>query len=606
MHWLRKKCYEISQLLSFRTKLIIIIVVCLALPMMFSMGNIIYTSSNVVKNQTIKSEEYNVELANVYLKRTVDTIIQTMNYIHFDEQITSVLNEGLHQSIPPRAFLDINSKLNHLTRNSNIKISIHPVNKNKYFANQQYRGEYENEKVNDLANIMDNTYAFQVYWFNALDLIKGRTEGQQVNQHDQIILIGRRMTNYNGQTTAHMFAGIDKFGVDEILSSVVAGVEREMILLDEKGTILYDENVENIGQSFRYFEEMKEGKTATFINQDGDNYLCVYKKLSYANWTLVSFMPYQKAVDELGKTYTVNLYIVVIALIFLVFVLLYSVTKYTQPIDKLARVAKEIETGNLQIRSNIRRNDEIGRLGLAFDLMLDRIEEMIRQITTEQRMKRKAEMAVLQARIKPHFIFNVLNTIRIQMVKKGDLDNSRLITSFTKFLRSVYKDDEFITLQEEVEYTINYLNLVNSMRQHPIDIQLNLMPETLTVMVPRFFLQPIVENTCKHGLRNQHGIVFIDSFVDADNIVISISDNGIGMNRDELQRLKNNVFENEGDTNNDNGKFGIGIKNVVDRMKLIYGEDLKMSLEGELNKGMKIVFSVLEKGREDHHEGNSR
>ncbi|WP_062049870.1 sensor histidine kinase [Bacillus sp. JCM 19034] len=338
--------------------------------------------------------------------------------------------------------------------------------------------------------------------------------------------------------------------------------------------------------------------------------MCI--SFSFGDWTIVSTMPYHAAIDELGNAFTVNIYIVTIALILLIFILLFVVNRYLQPIQNLANVAEEIDTGNLDVRSKIRRNDEIGRLSVAFDSMLDRIQDMIQQVKLEQRMKRKADMAVLQAKIKPHFIFNVLNTLRIQVLKRKDEQSAALILSFGKFLRSVYKGEETITLEQELNHIIDYIHVINAMRKNPIESYIELSDDTKHVKVPRFFIQPIVENACKHGIQHYTGCITVYSYVEGENIIVEVCDDGIGMQKEELDKLRASLLSDKQQIlqsylNAPEREFGIGLKNVFERMTLIYGEAFLMKIESQYKSGFKVRFQFPSiDSTEVDDEGSSR
>ncbi|MFA9558247.1 sensor histidine kinase [Evansella sp. AB-rgal1] len=589
------KGFKIIDKISFRKKLLFVIILCMSFPILFSMGNTIYTSSKVVQTQTIENETYSLEIGNLYVNKMLDDILQVMNYIHFDSEIKSILNRSIHAPIPPRAYLDVNSKLDYFTRNSNINIYIIPKegeqNGQQHFVNQNYRGKVDIDIARERSSILDELYTFEVHSFNALDLER---DNQVLAPMDQMVLLGRRLIDYNNKTTAYMFAGVNKSEMDKILSSKDINYSRSIVLLDEEGKVLYDESMELVGKEFPYYHEINPNDYR-FIEENGNKYLMIHRQMEFSDWSLVSFMSYDEATAPLTKAYTMNLYILGAALFILIISLLFIVNKFTRPIGDLAEIAQEIEKGNLDIRSNIRRNDEIGGLALAFDLMLDQIQEMIKRVKVEQMMKRQAEMEILQSKIKPHFIFNILNTIRIKSLKSGDTETSRLIVSFNKFLRNTYRGEEWITLDEEVKYTMDYLDLINSMRKNPIKVHLHLSSTSLETTVPRFFIQPIVENTCKHGIISEAGNVYLKSSEEGNFVVVSIQDDGCGMDKDRLQMLqkhltldKRNIINNY--LQKEEKLFGIGLKNIYDRMRLYYGSKFTMNIESELHTGMTVTF----------------
>ncbi|GAE32162.1 two-component sensor kinase yesM [Halalkalibacter hemicellulosilyticusJCM 9152] len=607
---IKEKMYEIKKAISFRQKLLLIIFVFMALPILFSMGNIIVTSLNVVKEQTIKSEEYNLELADVYFSKLVDDVIQSMNYVHFDSEIRSTLNRGLQEPIPPRAFLDINAKLDHITRNSYIRMAILPAKGEYYFSNTSFNGSFEYDQLEPWFEKLESISTYQVYRFLAKELHDAREPGHFLYQNDQVIVLGRKLTNYRGETTAYIFAGVNKIALDQLTKNLAE--DRTIFLLDENGSVLYDDSDILISQPFPYLKQMDEQDSYFIIDSADDDYLLVYQPFSNGDWTIVSAMPYHTAIDELGNAFTFNVYMLTMALILLVIILLFVVNRYLQPIGNLATIAKEIDAGNLMVRSNIRRNDEIGRLSMAFDLMLDRIQDALGQVKLEQRMKRKAEMAVLQSKIKPHFIFNVLSTLRIQVLKNNDEQSADLILSFGKFLRSVYKGDESISLEKEVEHMTNYIDVINSMRQHPIKLHTHISYEAKNVIVPRFFIQPVVENACKHGIQNYSGSITITAYVKGGYVFVNVQDDGVGMDETDLNTLQSSFEYDKKQMiatylKEPRKEFGIGLKNVYERMTLIYGDRFELHIQSKRKKGLTVLFRFPANTKmEVEDEGSSR
>ncbi|WP_413375817.1 cache domain-containing sensor histidine kinase [Alkalihalobacillus sp. 1P02AB] len=597
MRFIKKKNLKISDKFSFKHKLLIIIILCISFPILFSMGSVIYTSSNIMKSQTIENENYSLEIGNLYINKTISDIIQIMNYILFDDEIKSILNKSLHEPIKPSSFLEVNSKLDHLTRNSNINLYIIPTQGEQYFVNKNYRDKVDLDVARERFAILEKMHTFKVHSFTSLEL---ELEGKDINQDEQMFLLGRRLINYNNQTTAYIFAGINKNEIDKLLSSSEKNENRNIFLLDETGRVLYDEKMDIIGDEFTRFSELNKNNSV-FIYEDGNDYLMSHRDIGFANKSLVSLTLYNEATAALGKAYTINIYLLGAAFVLLIVTLFIVVSKFTQPIGKLAGIAKEIEEGNLDVRSNIDRKDEIGRLGVAFDLMLDKIQDMIYQVKVEQSIKRKKEIEILQAKIKPHFIFNILNTIRIRMIKNGDTETSSLIVSFSKFLRNTYRGEEWITLHEEVNYTLDYLNLINFMRKQNIEVHLNLSSSTLGVMVPRFFIQPIVENSCKHGFLNQLGNIEINTREEENYVIVIVQDDGLGIDESRLKLLQDHLNLNKQNIvskylRDDEKMFGIGLKNIYERMRLIYGDQLSMKIESKSNRGTVVTFRLPIKG----------
>jgi two-component system sensor histidine kinase YesM len=244
--------------------------------------------------------------------------------------------------------------------------------------------------------------------------------------------------------------------------------------------------------------------------------------------------------------------------------------------------------------------------------MLDRIESMFEQITMEQTKKRRAELEMLQAQINPHFMFNLLNSIRMNILIQGDKENAELIASLSSLLRmTINRDNEFIPLQEEVDTVNHYIRLMNFRHANQVRLEVHFENGCEQAKVPRFVIQPLIENAIIHGFEQFDGEIFIDAIrireAGADDVLISVRDNGIGMTEDKLQELRAKV-ERDQETQ-DHGKkgfSGIGVQNVFQRLRLIYGRQVQLDIASEPDVGTKITIRFpLEYERVGEHCADS-
>ncbi|MNJ54037.1 Sensor histidine kinase YehU [compost metagenome] len=258
-----------------------------------------------------------------------------------------------------------------------------------------------------------------------------------------------------------------------------------------------------------------------------------------------------------------------------------------------------MQRGNLEERSGIRGNDEIGRLGWLFDQMLDRVKEMIAEVSDTQARKRKAELKMLQAQINPHFLFNVLNSIRMKIMKRGDLESGKMIGSLSILLRmTISREEDEIYLHEEIDLISHYVSLMNLRQKEEVELVLDIAPEAFLVKVPRFFLQPIVENAMIHGLSQQAGLIRIQAIRDGRQLIVRVEDDGGGMDSHQLECITHKLELSATDLkllNNSetSGHFsGIGLANVVERMRMFCGEGFSIHVRSEPGTGTVIEMFI--------------
>jgi two-component system, sensor histidine kinase YesM len=269
----------------------------------------------------------------------------------------------------------------------------------------------------------------------------------------------------------------------------------------------------------------------------------------------------------------------------------------------LGHIATKVQSGKLNVRADIQSQDEIGRLSHSFNQMLDHINEMINEITETQARKRQAELAMLQAQINPHFLFNVLNSIRMKVMRKGDDESAEMISSLSKLLRmTIDKDKGMIPLQEEVEIVNDFVKLMNMRQREKVRLLIDVSAKANAEMIPRFILQPIIENSMIHGLNQCAGKISLKAYSNDQCFFIIIKDNGQGMNEETLKQVRKSLtFQAEASLAiHINGFSNLGISNVYERMRMTFGDTFNMDIESVEGLGTKVVMCVSRGGKKSN------
>ena len=269
-------------------------------------------------------------------------------------------------------------------------------------------------------------------------------------------------------------------------------------------------------------------------------------------------------------------------------ILLLLIRRLTKPLQTLVDTAKEVGEGNLDVQL-VETHDynEIGIVNSSFNQMVislkDYMEKVRVSVEAESALREKsirmeasvkdAQLKYLQAQINPHFLFNTLNA-GAQLAMMEDADQTyRYIHKVADFFRYKVKSDEVIsTIQEELQIVDDYIYILNVRYAGEIHYNKNIDEHYLSVSVPSMILQPIVENCIKHGLHDVEWEKKIDVSVtgEDDRIVISVSDNGIGIPQDIIDKIMNGTLKDEEYINK---KDGVGLDNVITRLRTFYDRE---------------------------------
>lgn len=262
---------------------------------------------------------------------------------------------------------------------------------------------------------------------------------------------------------------------------------------------------------------------------------------------------------------------------------------FERNMKELLRVTQEVKTGNLQARYKGGKEDELGELGEQFNRMLERIHMMMEErVAFEVREKdavikvKELELELMQAQIKPHFLYNTLRAIEA-MVILNDASAVRMIELLIKLFRTgISRGNTVVSLEEELEHVRAYTEIELIRHQNKFEVIYDVPEELLKKKVLKLTLQPLVENAILHGIfgKKDGGRIIIRAEEKKDCLIVSILDNGTGMSRERLEKLRSLI--------KNGGKEGIGLHNVNARIELKFGKEYGIYIDSQKNEGTRV------------------
>ncbi|SFK81620.1 two-component system, sensor histidine kinase YesM [Paenibacillus sp. 1_12] len=585
--------------LSLSNKLVLTILVCLVLPSIVSVNVSNLFTRDVIRSQVTENSQEAMRVVNQFAAGQIKNMVYVMNFVQFDEELQLSIRElgRMNESTTQGDILYHKQKIS--KRLDTVINSLGHLNVTILLPNKEYVASYSTFS-NDPRAIFDKS------WFQDIDKVSGYNVmwvGAEPNDGLQIpnkpyLLTAAKPLRTNASTYGYVIVSSEMDAFQQLFDQYKAN--EVMVIIDRQGRVVVDKDYSSIGTPFPYFEQLPTSDSFSFPKVAGEEFILLSEQIT-PEWQIVSVSPYKKAAQKIESFRQTDFLIQLLFLILFAVILLYMVRALTKPIAKLVQTVVQIESGQLSERSNITGGDEVGRLGYVFDRMIGRIERMIKENLHEQELKRKAELAMLQAQINPHFLFNVLNSIRLKIIMKGDEENAELISSLSSVLRmTINRNNEFIMLHEEIEINEHYIRLLNSRHGDRVVLHIEAASDTLMLEVPRFMLQPLIENAYIHGLKSKPGEIIIASRKCEDGrLQVEIRDSGIGMTAENLATLKAHL-EAKSLGNTEDGRkgllSGIGIHNVFERLKLIYGNRFEYDIESMPDQGTSIVLRFPDNG----------
>lgn len=558
---------------------------------------------------------YNREI----MKRSRLQISESINVM--SDRADSVLNEALislnnltleinnierNKGLQTRKSQDIR---NTLVKNSQLFKGINStvyITKNEmvYFSNDKMRVRRESILNSGLYKELKKTKSVK-------ELMYIDDEGIMNLDGDKNIVFGRRVNSIvNGETLGYIFVNMDRDYLIRAYDSEIG----EYFLFDKEYNYLTtreaskenskDEEViiENLMMEDDAFREkilsMKSGET---IDTEFGTYLVEIKSFASGEWTMVGLTNVNRFNVTKGQLLLVLIVVASVVLGLTGMMQLITKKYVTDPIAKLRDGALKIAEGDLSVRFSPKGNNEISDFSNTFNYMTEQNQLLVKRINEESKKKREYELALIQEQVKPHFLYNTLDIIIMLIEMKRAREAERVTRKLAEYYKnSLLGAEEIVSIAREKQIIIDYLDLQLMRYGEKFKYEVDIPEEFDSVRIPKMTLQPLVENAIYHGikLREGWGSIRISGYaLDDGSVMIVLSDNGIGMNEEQLTKLKNQMTRNPEEIDSIemselNDKKHFGVYSVYNRLRLYYGEDYGLNIESSYGVGTRVLIHL--------------
>ncbi|WP_410999434.1 sensor histidine kinase [Paenibacillus sp. TH7-28] len=379
-------------------------------------------------------------------------------------------------------------------------------------------------------------------------------------------------------------------GIIEPLNAVTHG---DALIVDEYGKVVYNADPAKLGEDLSGSPLLAQaaGTRGSFqLTIGGRPYICVYTSSAQTGWKTLVYIPLTELLAPMkqnrDKLMITTLSVIFFALLVAI-VISYALTK---PLKRTVQLMKQVQRGKLDVRVNVKYNDEIGLLGSQFNRMIARVKDLIHEVAETEKSKQKADMLALQNQINPHFIYNTLESIRMLAELNDDDRVAELTYLLGLLLRySITRNaDEHVTVGQEIDHVRNYLLLLQLRFPDKFNFRVEIPEHFYPLPIVKLVFQPIVENAVFHGLekREGSGTITIRAWNELGDAIFTVQDDGIGMTEERLDSLNHSLTDGKTD------KFGIGLRNVRERIRLHYGADSRLTVSSRPGEGTTVTVRI--------------
>lgn len=331
-------------------------------------------------------------------------------------------------------------------------------------------------------------------------------------------------------------------------------------------------------------EIAQKGSGTDIVEFEGKKMIICYDTSKVTDWVSVVLIPYDRLLDKIMPTISRYMVALMIILIFISLLISYFISgMITKPILKLTKAIRKTGQGKFDSRVDEIGSIEFRELIVKFNDMNEKIQNLIKENFEKEIKEKEAEILVLNLQLDPHFMYNTLNLINLMLIENGQDEVSELIDNLSNMLKYTVRNKKgLVTFKEDLLFLKSYISIMTKRFEGKYQVEYIIDERLYEYEVPKFFMQPYVENSFVHAFNvlKTNGLLKITGWIDGDLRYYSIEDNGSGIELEKLTEI------------NTNNSASIGINNVNNRIKLVYGNDYGVHIESVLGLGTKIIICL--------------
>ena len=442
----------------------------------------------------------------------------------------------------------------------------------------------------------------QEWYTNALE---GRESVYLTSSHVQHIISGERpwvITLSRGIRNKEMGTGQEKEGVffidlnysaiSELCDQSMVGNQGYAFIVDADGNIVYhpqQQQLYNELQTENIDLVMNAGSDIVTWGDGINKKMYSISRSEKTGWTVVDCVRVEELLRRSNEAQSIYVLVAMGLMAVALFFSRFVAKSITLPIQRLCDSMERVQEGDFSVSDIVVDSEnEIGSLTKSFNVMTQRIHELMAQNIREQEAKRKSELKALQSQINPHFLYNTLDSIIWMAEGKKNEEVVLMTASLARLLRqSISNEDELVSIGQEIEYARGYLTIQKMRYKDKLEFRIEVEPSILNIRLINLVLQPVIENAIYHGLKykESRGLLLVKGFMKNGNAVLQVIDDGVGMDQETLDH----IYERHKVDYHSNG---VGIYNVQKRLQLYYGNEYGIVYESKPGEGTTATITI--------------
>lgn len=370
----------------------------------------------------------------------------------------------------------------------------------------------------------------------------------------------------------------------------------EVAVFDQTGNVICStENGEWLAELTAEKEPGTEGESYTTEKLGDKKYIVGKAEQEDELWTIVGAIPKGQSIAEIRQYAILSIVILIYGMTMCVFGASYQTGKIIRPVQNILNSMERVQQGILERIPVKETNKEIDNLQEHYNQMLEEIERLMSQKVEEQRMRRKYELSLLQAQIRPHFLYNTFDSVCALAMMGRTEDVYTMMQALGQYYRnSLHKGQEIIMVKEELKIVENYLIIQSYRYEDVFEVAYDIDDSITGCSMIKLILQPLVENAIYHGFREHElqGTITIRAKDDGEYVKLQVEDDGIGMEQEKLDQVLNRTEENQ--------EKRFGLFGTIQRIQLYYQQEDLVEIRSAVGRGTVITVIIPKEKGDDN------
>ncbi|WP_064745692.1 cache domain-containing sensor histidine kinase [Paenibacillus sp. UNC451MF] len=368
-----------------------------------------------------------------------------------------------------------------------------------------------------------------------------------------------------------------------------------LMVLNENNELFYEQNNEHLSEQTKALllqSSLPNENGIASSKIPGASFLTIVDRSSFSGLKMVSFIPVSSLHQETEQFRRFTLLTLIVCLAAACGAAIWFSYKLSRPLMEMKEKMHLVEQGKLKQQMPIHSQDEIGQLSSGFNRMSEEIDRLVNEVYAIRLKEKEAQLSALLTQMNPHFLYNTLESINMMAIRREAYEISDMVSSLGQLLRhSVGTYSRLVLLEDEIASIASYVSIQQLRYGDHLHVAFQIDEALLSLYVPKLVLQPLVENAIYHGIDgiDRPGSIWISAARFEDELLLTVTDNGKGLNEEEIDTLQQKISTpglEEESTN------GLALRNMNQRLVLMFGKQYGLLIDGSPGQGVSITVTI--------------